>query len=160
MRRTSVAAAATFALACAAGAPAGDDAFAGRYGHGHTGQPGEPVWIVARDDDGYRVTLAADGSHAQAWVLDAAGRAAFWKKMDWNPATAAEARCLNWGDPPPPTLLEFLGDAPAAGSPAGASLLCHVPDDARAGIDWLAGHAGGWFYYDPAFGVTEAQRLR
>ncbi|WP_411832812.1 hypothetical protein [Pseudoxanthomonas mexicana] len=116
MRRTSVAAAATFALACAAGAPAGDDAFAGRYGHGHTGQPGEPVWIVARDDDGYRVTLAADGSHAQAWVLDAAGRAAFWKKMDWNPATAAEARCLNWGDPPPPTLLEFLGDAPAAGS--------------------------------------------
>ena len=50
--------------------------------------------------------------------------------------------------------------AAAPGEEAGLGVLCRVPPASRARIDWLASHAGDWFYYDPIAGVMGVRRLR
>lgn len=148
------------AIALAGPLQAAEVEFAGRYGHRFTAAPGQPVWLVERDGDGYRATtVTGDGDVRPARVLSEDGRRAFWKKMLWDEADAAQASCLNWGDPPPPTLREMLAEAPAAPAIAGASLLCHVPAAQRARMTWLVNRQSDWFYYDPMAGVMEADRL-
>ena len=61
-------------------------------------------------------------------------------------------------------LQDLLADTPpapvVAGDDYGLGVLCHVPAPARSRIDWLAGNASDWFYYDPVAGVMEIRRLR
>ena len=155
-------AAALLALAPAAALAA--DGFAGRYGHDMTATPGEAVWTVRAQGEAWQVVREGDGETVAAHELSASGRTRFWERMQWPAATAAQARCLGWGERPP-SLDDLLGEAPA-GKPAsttgddyGEGVLCVVDGIARAKIDWIADHASDWFYYDPFLGVTEVVRL-
>ena len=62
------------------------------------------------------------------------------------------------------SLQDLLADTPpaplAAADDYGLGVLCHVPAPARSRIDWLAGNASDWFYYDPVAGVMEVRWLR
>lgn len=151
-------------------AAAGD--FAGHYGHGYSEPADAPVWDVQARGDGYSVTTLGDGETASAHVADADARARFWERMLWPADTAGAARCLSWGAPMPGTLGDALDTLLAEDTPntatastdtppaaqLGSSLLCEVPATTRARIDWLAGNASDWFYYDPLLGVTEVVR--
>lgn len=137
--------------------------FAGQYGHGATADSDEVVWSVQGEAPSWRLTRTADDEQVDAQRLGARGRAAFWTRMDWPVDSSADADCLTWGEKPA-SLQDLLADTPptplAAGDDYGLGVLCHVPASARSRIDWLAGNASDWFYYDPIAGVMEVRRLR
>ena len=139
------------------------DSFAGDYGHGATHDADEVVWRVQEAGTGWRLTSTGDGEVVAAHRLGKQGRAAFWSRMGWPVDSSHDASCLTWGEKPA-SLDDLLADAPPAPAPPGddygQGLLCHVPPTARARIDWLAGNASDWFYYDPMAGVMETRRLR
>lgn len=139
------------------------DQFSGHYGHHASDPVYQPVWQIEREGDGWQASTLADGEHSPAQELPAEGRRAFWEKMGWPPGTSAAADCITWGEAPP-SLLDALdsleaGAAPAPAAAYGNALLCHVSADTRANIDWLAGNADDWFYYDPIVGVMEVRRV-
>lgn len=143
---------------------AGDaDRFAGDYGHDATATVDDVVWTVEAVGDHWRIVRTADGEAHAAHRLQARGRATFWDRMGWPADTATDADCLSWGEKPA-SLADLLTDTPAAaaapGEEAGLGVLCRVPPASRARIDWLASHAGDWFYYDPIAGVMGVRRLR
>ena len=150
--------------ACPAIVIAGDaDRFAGDYGHDATATADEVVWTVVAVGDQWRIVRTADGEAQAAHRLQARGRATFWDRMGWPADTATDADCLSWGEKPA-SLADLLADPPnsatAPGDEAGLGVLCHVPPASRARIEWLASHAGDWFYYDPVAGVMDVRRLR
>lgn len=144
--------------ACAG--PAGER-LSGRYGHDYTQSAGDPVWVVSQDADGWHALTPGDGELSDAYRIAPAARAAFWDAMAWPADTAAAADCLSWGERMP-TLSDLLDEKPPPSDPQetyGSSVLCHVPSEARAGIDTLADQASDWFYYDPMLGLMQINRL-
>ncbi len=137
------------------------DRFSGRYGHDASEPAYEPVWEVRRAGEGWQAGAVEAGEFADAYRISPAGRRAFWEKMNWPAATSADADCLSWGDAPP-DLMDLLEDKPPAAraDTFGNALICHVPVASRQAIDWLAGHAEDWFYYDPMAGVMDVRQLR
>ncbi|MCH6483282.1 hypothetical protein MMG85_06840 [Pseudoxanthomonas sp. LH2527] len=137
--------------------------FAGQYGHGATADSDEVVWSVQGEAPSWRLTRTADDEQVDAQRMRARGREAFWTRMDWPVDSSTDADCLTWGEKPA-SLQDLLADTPpaplAAGDDYGLGVLCHVPAPARSRIDWLAGNASDWFYYDPVAGVMEVRRLR
>jgi len=153
-------------LLAAAAAAAQSEGFAGDYRHTMTARPDEAVWQVRARDGGWELTTTGDGERVAAHRLEAAGRAAFWKAMQWPTDTSAGADCLSWGTRPR-SLMDVLADegeapkeSPAPGTDYGFGVLCRVDRAQRPRIDALADQHGDWFFYDPVLGVTEAVRLR
>lgn len=144
----------------AADRPAGQTVFVGQYGHDASEPAYEPVWAVTKSGDAWQAGFIEDGAATRAYRVSARGRAAFWEKMDWPAATAAEADCLSWGEAFP-GLLDMLEDRPTPAPPDtfGYAILCHVPVEAREAISWLANESEDWFYYDPVAGVMSVRRL-
>ena len=143
--------------------PAPPAPFTGQYGHGATADRNEVVWSVQGEAPSWRLTRTADDEQVDARRMGARGREAFWTRMDWPADSSTDADCLTWGEKPA-SLQDLLADTPpapvATGDDYGLGVLCHVPASARARIDWLAGNASDWFYYDPVAGVMEVRRLR
>lgn len=137
--------------------------FAGQYGHGATADSDDVVWIVQGEAPSWHITRTTDDEQVDAQRMGARGREAFWHRMDWPADSSTDADCLTWGERPA-SLQDLLADTPPTRTPGGEDyglgVLCHVPTPARARIDWLAGHASDWFYYDPVAGVMEVRRLR
>jgi len=137
--------------------------FAGDYGHDVTREADEVVWRVQQADTGWRLISTGDGEVIDAHRLGPRGREAFWTRMGWPVDSSNDADCLTWGKKPA-SLDDLFADAPPApaapGDDYGLGVLCHVPSATRARIDWLAGNASDWFYYDPVAGVMDIRRLR
>ncbi|MET0892045.1 MAG: hypothetical protein ABWY01_00570 [Pseudoxanthomonas sp.] len=138
-----------------------DHPLSGRYGHDASEPAYAPVWELQRRGEGWLAVTLVDGQSVHAYPLSSAGRAAFWKKMNWAVASAADANCISWGEAPP-DLLGMLQESPGVAPPDtfGEALICHVPAASRRAIDWLAGATEDWFYYDPVAGVMQVRQLR
>jgi len=136
------------------------DLFSGRYGHDASEPAYAPVWELKRGGEGWQAVTVIEGESVDAYRLSSAGRGAFWQKMHWPVATAADADCISWGEAPP-DLLAMLQEAPAVASPDtfGEALICHVPAASRHAIDWLADATEDWFYYDPMAGIMSVRQL-
>lgn len=157
---TFLAAAGLLAPLWACAGPAGER-LSGRYGHDYTQPADEPVWAISQDADGWHALTLGDGERSVARRIGPAARAAFWDAMAWPADTAATADCLSWGERMP-ALSDLLDEETPPTDPRGSygtSVLCHVPGEARAGIDTLAGNASDWFYYDPMLGLMQINRL-
>jgi hypothetical protein len=138
----------SLALLLAPAARAGD-AFEGRYDWG-TGEAPDPVWTLQDTGNGLRMRRH-DGHELPVRELDAAARAGLWDHLDWPAGTAPAVRCVGWADEPGPFSRPLPGGVTA--------VICRVPADVRARIDWIRDYTSDWIYYDTGLGVAALRRI-
>lgn len=125
------------------------DGFEGRFGWDASEAP-DAVWTLEASASGLRMRRH-DGHVLPAIELDDADRGRLWQRLDWPADTAPRVRCVGWADEP------GLFSRPLPGGVT--AVVCRVPAELRARIDWIRDYPGDWIYYDTGLGVAALRRL-
>jgi len=109
----------------------------GNFGHEFTGKKGETVWSIRATGSSYELFSLGGNFKTGLQPLSKAAVAALWKELLWPQATTAGVVCLGNDE----------------------DIFCHVPQNQRKKIDWLAGNKSNYFFYSAMGGVMEIKRL-
>jgi ribosomal protein S4E len=119
-------------------ASADSDIMIGNYGHKFTEPQGEVVWSIRKEGDSLVFFSHGLNESIVSQIANTEQKESFWKKMWWDASLSKDATCV--------VGKEFI--------------LCKVPQEVRAKIDWIAPNKSDYFYYDSMAGIMEIERLK